>query len=82
MYQQRLVHMNLKHTPEMVQQIIRPTGLLVQLIDVRPIEGQIDDLIDEIHDRIARNLNVWCVTYSDEKNVGKILSAYVERKWA
>ena len=42
----------LEHTPEMVEQIIRPTGLLDPTIDVRPIEGQIDDLIDEIHERV------------------------------
>ena len=38
----------LEHTPEMVEQIIRPTGLLDPTIEVRPIEGQIDDLIGEI----------------------------------
>ena len=35
----------------MVEQIIRPTGLLDPVIDSKPIEGQIDDLIDEIHER-------------------------------
>ena len=35
----------MEHTPEMVEQIIRPTGLLDPIIEVRPIEGQIDDLI-------------------------------------
>ena len=38
----------MEHTPEMIEQIIRPTGLLDPIIDVRPIEGQIDDLIAEI----------------------------------
>ena len=38
----------LEHTPEMIEQIIRPTGLLDPTIEVRPIEGQIDDLIGEI----------------------------------
>src|SRR5699024_1861988 len=37
-----------EHTKEMVEQIIRPTGLLDPKVDVRPIEGQIDDLIGEI----------------------------------
>ncbi len=41
----------IEHTPEMIEQIIRPTGLLDPLIDVRPIEGQIDDLIGEIQAR-------------------------------
>ncbi len=40
---------------EVVEQIIRPTGLLDPEIDVRPIEGQIDDLVDEIRMRIERN---------------------------
>jgi excinuclease ABC subunit B len=38
----------LEHTPEMVEQIIRPTGLLDPIVEVRPIQGQIDDLIGEI----------------------------------
>ena len=44
----------LEHSPEMVEQIIRPTGLLDPTIEVRPIEGQIDDLIDEIQERVKR----------------------------
>ena len=38
----------IEHTPDMVQQVIRPTGLLDPIIEVRPIKGQIDDLIGEI----------------------------------
>lgn len=38
-----------------VEQIIRPTGLLDPIIEVRPIKGQIDDLINEIRSRISRN---------------------------
>ncbi len=38
-----------------VEQIIRPTGLLDPVVEVRPIEGQIDDLVDEIKERIARH---------------------------
>ena len=40
---------------EYVEQIIRPTGLLDPVIEVRPIKGQIDDLINEIRNRISRN---------------------------
>lgn len=40
---------------EVVEQIIRPTGLLDPLVEVRPTHGQIDDLVDEIKKRIARN---------------------------
>src|SRR5699024_10863902 len=39
----------IEHTAEMVEQIIRPTGLLDPEIEIRPIKGQIDDLIGEIH---------------------------------
>ena len=42
----------LAHSPEPAQQVIRPTGLLDPVIEVRPSEGQIDDLIGEIRDRI------------------------------
>ncbi len=45
-----------------VQQIIRPTGLLDPTIEVRPSEGQIDDLIDEIKDRINKNERVLITT--------------------
>ncbi|MGL5978500.1 MAG: excinuclease ABC subunit UvrB [Erysipelotrichaceae bacterium] len=43
---------------EIVEQIIRPTGLLDPLVEVRPTMGQIDDLIDEIRIRIARDERV------------------------
>ncbi|MGE7910974.1 excinuclease ABC subunit UvrB [Lysinibacillus xylanilyticus] len=66
----------LEHTPEMAQQIIRPTGLLDPQIDVRPIEGQIDDLIDEIHGRIARNERVLVTTLT--KKMSEDLSAYLK----
>lgn len=45
----------LARVDEVVEQIIRPTGLLDPLVEVKPIEGQIDDLIDEIRVRIERN---------------------------
>ncbi|MGE7672184.1 excinuclease ABC subunit UvrB [Lysinibacillus sp. NPDC094403] len=66
----------LEHTPEMVQQIIRPTGLLDPQIDVRPIEGQIDDLIDEIQGRIDRNERVLVTTLT--KKMSEDLSAYLK----
>ncbi len=40
---------------QVIEQIIRPTGLLDPVVEVRPIEGQIDDLVDEIRERVARN---------------------------
>ncbi len=45
-----------------VEQIIRPTGLLDPKIDVRPVRGQIDDLIDEINERVARHERVLVTT--------------------
>lgn len=45
-----------------VEQIIRPTGLLDPKIDVRPVRGQIDDLIDEIRERVARRERVLVTT--------------------
>ncbi|MEG3039287.1 MAG: helicase-related protein, partial [Erysipelotrichaceae bacterium] len=44
-----------KTNGEIVEQIIRPTGLLDPNIDVRPSKGQIDDLVEEIHKRIEKN---------------------------
>ena len=45
-----------------VEQIIRPTGLLDPIIEVRPSEGQIDDIINEIRDRIEKNERVLITT--------------------
>ena len=45
-----------------VEQIIRPTGLLDPVVEVRPIEGQVDDLVDEIRDRIERKERVLITT--------------------
>ena len=45
-----------------VEQIIRPTGLLDPIIDVRPTKNQIDNIIEEINDRIAKNERVLITT--------------------
>ncbi|NEU30188.1 excinuclease ABC subunit UvrB [bacterium LRH843] len=66
----------IEHTPDMVQQIIRPTGLLDPTIDVRPIEGQIDDLIGEIHARIERNERVLVTTLT--KKMSEDLTDYLK----
>jgi len=66
----------LEHTPEMVQQIIRPTGLLDPTIDVRPIEGQIDDLIGEIQERAKRNERVLVTTLT--KKMSEDLTDYLK----
>ncbi len=44
-----------EHSEQIVEQIIRPTGLLDPMIEVRPTKGQIDDLIKEIRNRITKN---------------------------
>ncbi|MES5395927.1 excinuclease ABC subunit UvrB [Bacillus amyloliquefaciens] len=66
----------IEHTPEMIEQIIRPTGLLDPLIDVRPIEGQIDDLISEIQARIERNERVLVTTLT--KKMSEDLTDYLK----
>ena len=42
----------------MVEQIIRPTGLLDPIIEVKPTKGQIDNIISNIHEQIAKRKNV------------------------
>ena len=44
-----------EHADQVAEQVIRPTGLLDPRVEVRPVEGQIDDLVDEIRLRIGRN---------------------------
>ncbi|MDQ0872105.1 excinuclease ABC subunit B [Paenibacillus sp. V4I3] len=64
----------LEHCPEMIQQIIRPTGLLDPIIEVRPTKGQIDDLIAEIHDRIRKDERVLVTTLT--KKMSEDLTDY------
>ncbi|MFL6556206.1 MAG: excinuclease ABC subunit UvrB, partial [Bacillus sp. (in: firmicutes)] len=66
----------LEHTPEMVSQIIRPTGLLDPTLEVRPIEGQIDDLIGEIHERVKKNERVLVTTLT--KKMSEDLTDYLK----
>ncbi|GGD91990.1 excinuclease ABC subunit UvrB [Paenibacillus nasutitermitis] len=62
--------------PEMVQQIIRPTGLLDPIIEVRPTKGQIDDLLAEIRDRIAKDERVLVTTLT--KKMSEDLTDYLK----
>lgn len=64
------------HSPEMIEQIIRPTGLLDPTIDIRPIEGQIDDLIGEIHARVEKNQRVLITTLT--KKMSEDLTNYLK----
>ncbi|TKI25783.1 excinuclease ABC subunit UvrB [Bacillus pumilus] len=66
----------LEKTPEVVEQIIRPTGLLDPIIEVRPIEGQIDDLIAEIHARVEKNERVLVTTLT--KKMSEDLTDYLK----
>jgi len=64
----------LEHCSEMVQQIIRPTGLVDPIIEVRPTKGQIDDLLGEIRDRIAKDERVLVTTLT--KKMAEDLTDY------
>lgn len=66
----------IEHCNTMVQQIIRPTGLLDPIIEVRPTKGQIDDLISEIHDRIAKDERVLVTTLT--KKMSEDLTDYLK----
>ena len=61
---------------QIVEQVIRPTGLLDPLIEVRPVEGQIDDLIGEINTRTARNERILVTTLT--KRMAEDLTTYLQ----
>ena len=60
---------------EMVEQIIRPTGLLDPLVEVRPTANQIDDLIEEVHKTIAKGERVLVTTLT--KKMAEDLTDYL-----
>lgn len=66
----------LEHCNRMTEQIIRPTGLLDPVIEVRPTKGQIDDLIGEIHDRIDKDERVLVTTLT--KKMSEDLTDYLK----
>ena len=63
-----------ERSTRIVEQIIRPTGLLDPIVEVRPIEGQIDDLISEINLRIEKNERVFITTLT--KKMSEDLTDY------
>ncbi|WP_214774940.1 excinuclease ABC subunit UvrB [Exiguobacterium sp. s37] len=65
----------LEHTPTMIEQIIRPTGLLDPTIEIHPIKGQIDYLMDQIRERIKRDERVLVTTLT--KKMAEDLSDYL-----
>jgi excinuclease ABC subunit B len=66
----------LSHSPEPTQQIIRPTGLIDPEIILRPTEGQIDDLIAEIRERVTKGQRVLVTTLT--KRMAEDLSTYLQ----
>ena len=62
---------------QIVEQVIRPTGLLDPMVEVRPIDGQIDDLIGEINARAARNERVLVTTLT--KKMAEDLTQYLQK---
>ncbi len=59
---------------EVIEQIIRPTGLLDPVVEVRPVKGQIDDLLEEVRQRAERNERVLVTTLT--KRMAENLSEY------
>ncbi|UPQ85398.1 excinuclease ABC subunit UvrB [Ignavigranum ruoffiae] len=67
----------LEHTNgEYVEQIIRPTGLLDPLVEVRPIKGQIDDIVGEINQRVEKGERVFITTLT--KKMSEDLTDYLK----
>ncbi len=66
----------LSHSPAPAQQIIRPTGLTDPEIIIRPTEGQVDDLIAEIRERVAKGQRVLVTTLT--KRMAEDLSTYLQ----
>ena len=60
-----------------VEQVIRPTGLLDPIVEVRPIDGQIDDLIGEINERTAKQERVLVTTLT--KKMAEDLTSYFQK---
>ncbi len=65
-----------EHSEQVVEQIIRPTGLLDPEVEIRPIEGQVDDLIGEIRIRAAKGERVLVTTLT--KKMAEDLTEYLE----
>ena len=67
----------LTRSGQTVEQVIRPTGLLDPIVEVRPIDGQIDDLIGEINARTARDERVLVTTLT--KKMAEDLTIYLQK---
>jgi excinuclease ABC subunit B len=71
-------HYEKEHSQQTVEQIIRPTGLVDPKITIKPIRGQIDDLIERIDDRVKKKERVLVTTLT--KRMAEDLAAYLEEK--
>ena len=67
----------LSRSAQTVEQVIRPTGLLDPIVEVRPIDGQIDDLIGEINARTAKGERVLVTTLT--KKMAEDLTVYLQK---
>ena len=65
-----------EHSTNTVEQIIRPTGLLDPKIEVKPVENQIDDLIEQIHQTVEKGFRVLVTTLT--KKMAEDLTAYLK----
>ncbi|MCC6628545.1 MAG: excinuclease ABC subunit UvrB [Chloroflexi bacterium] len=65
-----------EHSAQIVEQIIRPTGLVDPPVEVRPIEGQVDDLLEEIRARVAKSQRVLVTTLT--KRMAEDLADYLK----
>lgn len=68
----------LEHSPEPAQQVIRPTGLLDPEVEVRPSAGQIDDLMNEIEERVAKKQRTLVTTLT--KKMAEDLTDYLKER--
>ena len=66
-----------EHSAQTAEQVIRPTGLLDPIVEVRPIDGQIDDLIGEINARTAKDQRVLVTTLT--KKMAEDLTDYLRK---
>lgn len=68
----------LEHSPEPAQQVIRPTGLLDPEVEVRPSAGQIEDLMNEIEERVAKRQRTLVTTLT--KKMAEDLTDYLKER--
>jgi excinuclease ABC subunit B len=69
-------HYEMEHAEQVVEQIIRPTGLVDPEVDVRPTKGQVDDLVGEIRQRVERGERILVTTLT--KRMSEDLTTYMK----